>query len=370
MSLKKTGERACFIASNSAKGFFSYYHERFGNEKIDRVFILKGGPGTGKSRFMRTVAEFAAAEGWGIEYIYCSSDADSLDAIILSSAEMTVAVLDGTAPHVFEANLPGVREEIVNLGEFWRSEALLGQREEIIKRNEEKKKAYQMAYRYLAGLGAVMQNRDDLVFPFMKIEEIGQYAERILEDVRMGQAFSEEPALHSSVGMGGEVTLDTYFSQAKKLFLVEDCRGCVQYFMRVVYRICREKRLRIRVSFDPVLPDRIDGIFLLESGWAFVSARAEGLEYPHRRLSLRRFVKTSEMKPIRPMLNHLDQMSRALRGGVLEAMGAVRNAHFALEAIYSASMDFARKEAFTKCFCEEHFLLQKKEECDTIEKRL
>ena len=224
-----------------------------------------------------------------------------------------------------------------------------------------------MAYRYLAGLGAVMQNRDDLVLPFIKAEEMGQYAERILEDLRMGHAFSEEPALHSSVGMQGEVTLDTYFAQAKKLFLVEDCRGSVQYFMRTVYRICREKRLRIRVSFDPVLPDQIDGIFLLESGWAFVSAREEGLEYPHRRLSLRRFVRTSEMKPIRPMLNHLDQMRRALRSGVLEAMEAVKDAHFALETIYSSAMDFAQKESFTKRFCEAHFLLQKKEECDTIE---
>ena len=140
MSLKKTGERACFVASNSSKGFLCYYQERFGDEKMDRVYILKGGPGTGKSRFMRTVAEFAAAQGWEVEYMYCSSDADSLDAIILSHDGEHVAVLDGTAPHVWEANLPGVREEIVNLGEFWRREELLGQKEEIIKRNDEKKR--------------------------------------------------------------------------------------------------------------------------------------------------------------------------------------------------------------------------------------
>ena len=51
----------------------------------------------------------------------------------------------------------------------------------------------------------------------------------------------------------------------------------------------------------------------------------------------------------------------------LEALEAVREAHFRLEEIYAKAMDFEAKEQFTKAFCERIFLLKKDEKCDTIE---
>ena len=79
----KTGEDAYFAASNSEAGFHSYYSECFEASHIGRIYAVKGGPGTGKSRFLRDVAEYATAKGSRCEYIYCSSDAASLDGVIL-----------------------------------------------------------------------------------------------------------------------------------------------------------------------------------------------------------------------------------------------------------------------------------------------
>lgn len=351
MPLKTTGEDAYFIASNSRDGFRSYYARCFDDRRISHVYVIKGGPGTGKSRFMREVADYAKARGWLDERIYCSSDANSLDAVILTGEGACVALLDGTAPHVYEPTLPGVREEIVNLGDFWDASRLAGYEEEVRKHNKEKKKAYQMAYRYLAGYGSVQENRDVLIEPYIRMEAMEQYAVGILGEVGFGTDFAVYPALMRSVGMNGEVSLDTYYAQARKIFTVEDCRGCAQYFMHMLYREMERRRLQIRISYDPVLPSRIDALLLKSFGWAFVIEKEKECSYPHRRLGLRRFVDTGAMKSIRPMLNHAEQMGRALRGGALEALEAVRAAHFRLEEIYAEAMDFDAKEKFTKAFC-------------------
>lgn len=60
------------------------------------TYILKGGPGCGKSTLMRQIAEvFCDREP--VERYFCSSDPHSLDAVVLTKSK--VAIVDGTAPH-------------------------------------------------------------------------------------------------------------------------------------------------------------------------------------------------------------------------------------------------------------------------------
>ena len=68
----------------------------------EKVLIL-GPSGSGKSTLMKRVA--AAAEGRceQIELIHCSSDADSLDGVILHDVKTSIA--DGTSPHAGVPNI-------------------------------------------------------------------------------------------------------------------------------------------------------------------------------------------------------------------------------------------------------------------------
>ena len=111
------GGSAYFAASNSRRGFASYYESCF-RHRVDHLICIKGGPGTGKSTLMRRVAMEAERRGWQAEYYYCSSDADSLDAVLLYGKGQSLGLLDATLPHAFEPGLPGVEEEILDLGQF------------------------------------------------------------------------------------------------------------------------------------------------------------------------------------------------------------------------------------------------------------
>ncbi len=356
MSIRAMGENAYFAASNSTKGFISYYEEIFRASRIGRIYAVKGGPGTGKSRFLRDVSESAAGHGWECEYIYCSSDPDSLDGIILTKeGSEGIALLDATAPHLFEPICPGAWEEIVNLGEFWNSEALVARRREIEQLGREKGAAYRRAYRYLSGFGDMRSNRDLLVAPYINKEKIALLAQKLMKDLPDGEHYSAQSALIHSIGMRGEIGLDTYFYEAEEIYIIADCHGAAQYLMMELGSLATEKRLAVRISHDPVEADKIDGLFLLESGIAFVVCPEEECDYPHRLISMRRYVDTASMKRVRREVRSVDRIARALRGEALDALEKVREVHFRLEDIYSSAMDFSQKEAFTKAFCEKLF---------------
>lgn len=367
MTIRNTGEDAYFAASNSARGFCSYYKECFDTARIRHVYAIKGGPGTGKSRFMRDVAEIGESLGWKCEYVYCSSDPDSLDGVILTGREGSIALVDATAPHVYEPSLPGAREEIIDLGEFWDSSRLAMREEEIRLANAEKSKAYRQAYRYLCGLGEVEQVRDELLAPYVKRHAVDELARRLMQRIGDGEAYSISYALIRSVGMRGEVALDTYLASAENAFVIRDYKGSAQYLMQALGELAVKKRLSIRLSHDPILPDKIDGLFLCESRTAFVVLpTVEECDKRFKRIDMRRFVEVSRIRPIRRQLSYSERMRRAMLDGALESLARVREIHFGLEEIYSSAMDFSRKEKFTKDFAKTLFGLQNGAECDTI----
>ncbi|MEN6316085.1 MAG: ATPase [Clostridiaceae bacterium] len=92
--------RHMFPGGNTSKGFYSFYQYIISQEDAKRIFILKGGPGVGKSTFMKKIAARMLERGYDAEYMHCSSDNSSLDGIVIP--KIGIAMIDGTAPHVVD----------------------------------------------------------------------------------------------------------------------------------------------------------------------------------------------------------------------------------------------------------------------------
>ena len=116
-----------FAGGNTARGYYSLFDWNLAG--LDRLFILKGGPGIGKSTLMKEIGEDWSKKGYKLEFIHCSFDPDSLDGVIIP--QLKVGIVDGTAPHVIEPKTPGAVEEYINLGEAWDTR-VLGQRRDDI----------------------------------------------------------------------------------------------------------------------------------------------------------------------------------------------------------------------------------------------
>ncbi len=350
--------RRYFASSNSARGFRNYYGECFSDAHVDRLYIIKGGPGTGKSRFMHDVFRYARRHGYdGIEYA-CSSDPASLDGILLSRPDAPrIGFVDGTAPHVWEPTAPGVREEIINLGALWDAARLSGVGETVRALGAQKSAAYARAYACLRAAGEMDEVADALVAPAVRDDRLTAMAERMLRHEPRGDASRRPlPALRRAVTMSGRATLSTYEDMAASLCVLDRAYGLGYRLSGHLSRLSRERGIEHLVSYDPVYPEKIDGLYYPASGLCILVGEATPREgCPTRKLSLRRYADADRLREMRAAVRHTVSVRDTLEDDALHALAAAGKYHFELEKIYTAAMDFAAKEAFTERFCEKIF---------------
>ncbi len=134
-----------FPGGNTPEGFYSFY--QYLPYYAEKLFILKGGPGTGKSTFMKKIGYELNEAGYDIEFHWCSSDNNSLDGIVIPKLEL--AFLDGTAPHMIDPRFPGAIDEIINLGKFWDSKSIEENKSDIVYLTELISNRFSQAYSYL-----------------------------------------------------------------------------------------------------------------------------------------------------------------------------------------------------------------------------
>lgn len=137
--------RRMFTGGNTANGFYSLHDNIMGPDR-NRLYVLKGMPGGGKSSLMRYIGEKFVNKGYNIEFHHCPSDPNSIDGVVM--AELGIGIVDGTAPHMIDPIYPGLTDRLIDLAQFIDREKLIESKEEIIKAKINNKKAYGKAFAY------------------------------------------------------------------------------------------------------------------------------------------------------------------------------------------------------------------------------
>ena len=143
-------EESYFLGANSRAGFVSLYRP-FCAAPGDFLHVVKGGPGTGKSSFMRRIAAAARERGLDVETVLCSGDPDSLDGVYIPALRLGWA--DGTAPHTMDPAHFGADGDYVDLGRFCRLPLPEAARERVRELTAAYRGRYAAAYRWLAAAG-------------------------------------------------------------------------------------------------------------------------------------------------------------------------------------------------------------------------
>ncbi len=345
--IDNTRGAAFFAALNTADGFRSYFREIF--DKIATVYIIKGGSGTGKSRFMREVSAAAQAKGYTVQSFLCSSDPSSLDGIIVN--ELNVAVLDGTAPHVHEPTLVGAREQFLDFSAFLNAELLKTQRSEIESLLSAKARRYAGVYQYLKAVKIY----DDLIMRAVMNafceEKLDKAVKKSLLSVKKSESYEKNIRIRAAVGCGGTVTLSSYADMAKKRFAIADLCGLGGIYLKKLLKKTDEMGVSVTVSYSPFAPDTPDAIYYPDSDTSLYIG-SEGYS-DETVINMRRFVKDELLRPYKPEIRALYR----LRADVIEQMNydfaAVKRLHLATEEIYSRAMYFEGKEKLTADFIAE-----------------
>ena len=336
-----------FAGANSGAGFVSFYDTILSDSEIEHIYILKGGPGTGKSSFMRYAADRAKERGLSVELYKCSSDPDSLDAVVFGGK---YAILDGTAPHGVDPSFAGAREEIINLGAFWDSDKLQEQYPKIKELSSLKSESYTMAYRYLSASKNVSDINMKLVLPCFKEEKAKRAVDRLFESIKQGGGFEVSVGMIYSISMKGGVRYDTYEHFADKIYVIDDHYECASLYLRLLMKKAMLTDTPVRVSYDPIDLDRPNAIFFPNDKKAFVIASKKWDIEGDVRINMKRFVDLEAISKIRNEYRLNQKLASALLSSATDALECAGKYHFELENIYVSCMDFGSKEVFCRNF--------------------
>lgn len=321
-----------FAAANSYNGFISFFDKVFSSENFDRVYVLKGGPGTGKSSFMKKISEALKQKCCNIEEIYCSSDPHSLDGIIAENNGKRIAIIDGTSPHERDAVIPGAIDEIINLGDGWDSRWLTGKRDKIIELGKEKTNAYKCGYAYLKTAGVADKFIFDVYNAIFNRIEAKNKAEEILSDISSDKNPKITTRLISSFGRYGAYALTHDESRTIRVYGDEITRIL---FLNTLAELAIVKGISFTHFPTPLNPSHTEGINFDSANLFIVKADTGDINSTT-------FIKNDKIYSERT------RRAKEIKKMALEEaerwFSVASELHFQLEEIYGAAMNFEKNE--------------------------
>lgn len=334
-----------FAAANSFRGFVSFFDDIFSHTELERLFVIKGGSGTGKSRLMRELASEAEDRGEHVEYFYCSSDPRSLDGIIL--CERRLGVVDGTAPHTLEPSLPGAFDELLDLGAFWDSRALREQRREIEHLCDEKRRLYKRAYSFLAAAGEVESCACESVLRSLEREKLDAWAQRFSR--RFERSCSPEISLRLTTALcaEGRVHVRGFIARAAQVYTIVDKVHAAWAVLDALSRALVSRGVSHTISREPLDPSRLDALYIDGADACVIPAAMVDIEERGSVINTERFIDSTDKGELKASIRASERLSSALCESAFAEMKRVSRLHAQLEEIYGKEMDFAAKETFT-----------------------
>ncbi|MBE6884146.1 MAG: hypothetical protein E7487_06035 [Ruminococcaceae bacterium] len=376
-TLSKISGQHFFLGANTSSGFVSKFDQLADPKSGWILFVIKGGPGTGKSSLIRKAAAAVEASGLAVEYIHCSSDADSLDGAIFP--QLKCAVADGTPPHVIEPKYPGAYESVIFLNNCWDEKKLIPQLSDIICLSEEISAHHQRCCRYLS-IATMLQNEVyQLISPHTLSHKIDRYAKGIAvrlfsKSGRISPGKNTFRFLSAVTNQGRLFFSETINTLCNELYFIDDPWGVSSKLL-----LTRIRSLALAHGYNtitcscPLSPyDKPDHLIIPELHLAFLSGT------PHHKIKsssfhtvdklhiihAERFTEMEMIRHKRQRISFISKMTERILTDAEEQLAHAKLLHDKLETIYTGAMDFSAVQTKTDLFIEK--LLQRAKEMKLI----
>ncbi len=328
-----------FPGSNTPLGFFSFYEQ--GLSGMDQVFILKGGPGTGKSTLIRKIGSAMLDRGYDVEFWQCSSDNDSLDGALIPA--ISVAIIDGTAPHTVDPKYPGAVDEIINLGDHWDEQYLRHHKPEIVSYTHRIKNDFTKCYDALFKAGELRKDIETLQSRRLDLNKAENAALRLGDEIFKKQEHKTRHLFSSAITPAGLVSYMDSLSQGYSIrYILKGAPGSGQdIFMASVFKTAQKGGHSIEVYHSTYNPKDIELLLLPELDVAIAADSGETPLKPlpqDRIIELKDFLTPDEAADLEG--ENLAASIIELTGKAAEYINRAKENHDDLETFYTKAMDF------------------------------
>ena len=330
-----------FSGSSTPAGFWGAASQLYDPFDGWRVYLLKGGAGSGKSTFLKNVTARAGDEA---EVFYCSADPQSLDAVRVPSKKLFV--LDATAPHAVEPQLWGACEQLVPLSLCADETLLYEQRESLVRLAREKEACHRRCRRLLGSAASLLSENRRAVREGLDERALASVATNLAKQEwsRTGDEGCEERRPLSAVTPDGFVTFfETVQACCPRIYVLRDEHGAAAKLLQLLKTKAVADGQHVCVSPSPLFPDTaIEHLWLPQLGTAFLTAnRLQPVEFPvYRRLHMARFYEEEALREHRNQLAFREKTAQELLSGAVAALDEARNFHKEMEAHTAAATDW------------------------------
>ncbi len=345
-----------FLGVNTPQGFVSRFDHLTDSNEGWRTLIIKGGPGSGKSTMMKKIAAGFSDEP--LELAHCSSDAESIDALICPGRRFAVA--DGTSPHILEPKYPGAAESIVDLSSCWNEDALYSCREDIISLSDSISGCHEHSCRYLASAAALVGDTYRLALEAVNKPKLSAYCTRLCErefkPVPGGAFTAPEESVRFLTGVtnkGLVAFTDTAKSLCERIYLIKDEYGAVsRMLLNRIRSAAQGAGYKIISCYCPLSPfEKLEHLFVPALGLGFITSNrfhdfSDSID-AFRYVNSLRFSEQEKLKTDRRRMNYNRRAAFGMLTQASALMADAKKLHDELETYYIAATDFEKTDSLT-----------------------
>lgn len=341
-----------YAGGNTARGFHSLYDSAF--EGLDRLFILKGGPGTGKSTLIKKISSEMVGKGFNVELYHCSSDNDSLDGIIIP--QLKVGIVDGTAPHIIEPKAPGAVDVYINLGEAWDEEHLTEYREEIERLSGEISDSFDKAYSTFAEALKIHDEWEKIYIENMDFAAADQVTEEVIGlfvgERKLAKASAVKHRFFGAATPKGAVDfIPNLTEDIEKRYFIKGRPGSGKStLLKKLVKAAEERGFDVEVYHCGFDPHSLDMVIIPERSMAIFDSTAPHEYFPDRESDeiVDMYARTIKPGTDEKHASELERIVSRYEAKMKEAtsyLAKAKHLHDELEKIYVPAMDFDKVEA-------------------------
>lgn len=327
--------RRMFPGGNTAEGFYSFHDNIIGEDR-EKLYILKGVPGGGKSSLMEAIANQALDKGYSIEYHHCPSDPESIDGVVI--IELKIALVDGTFPHIIDPIYPGIKDELIDLGVFVNKEKLKIREEEIVEAKKRNKIAYERAFAYFKGAKSIYKliyKNNIRAVDLNKVnKEIINLKEKIFLENKNQRSQIRHMFSAANTPEGYVDLTPTILKGLDRIYYIEGEIGNGQSL--ILESLKEEGSLRghkMEIFYNPTIPEEIETIIIEDLKLA-LTCNGRAVDFSPIRINLKKHLNYKEIK------EKDREIYRSLMGEGIENLKLAKGNHEILENAYGPAIDF------------------------------
>ncbi len=327
-----------FLGRATGEGFRTTIHNLI-EGKGYFTYIIKGGPGTGKSSMMRKIAQ-RMTDG---EVFRCSSDPHSLDGVVMHDKK--IILVDGTSPHVVEPTYSGACQRIINLGECWDAKMLRDNSEEIVAVTKENAGHHRRVKRCLKAIealsGDILTLEEECILKEKTDGFISREAARLPKCDKKGVI---EFRQMSAITPEGYLRLDG--DRSFERVMIEDSGfGVRDYILKGIARDAAAKGHRCLISESPLHEGCVyDQLMIPDLKLWYVSSGECS-----RKIRAERFLDKDKLRMRKARMAFDRGTMEQLIQEAVNGLAVAKESHDRLEAHYIKAMNF---DKVAEVFCE------------------